>query len=85
LILIKPLVIIALSGIFLCSSCRLPTAELTPEEMDLLDTLYANRVRDLRPELDSSCTARHDSLRQRAVDSLVELQLTEIKKLTRRQ
>ena len=69
----------------LSPGCRLPSSELTPEEHDLVDTLYTDRVKLLRAELDSICEVQTDSMKRRAVDSLVELQLIEIKKLISRE
>ncbi len=71
--------------IVMFSSCRLPTSELTPEEFDIVDTLYNARIPLFRKELDSICKANQDSLILLKTDSLVELQLTEIRKLVKRQ
>jgi len=67
------------------SSCRLPSEELSPEEMDIVDTLYNARIPLFRKELDSVCTFTQDSMVQIKTDSLVELQLIEIRKLVKRQ
>ncbi len=67
------------------SSCRLPANELTPEESDIVDTLYNARIPLFRKELDSICTVTQDSMIQVRTDSLVELQLIEIRKLVNRQ
>ncbi len=67
------------------SGCRLPSAELSPEEMDIVDTLYNSRLPELRLELDSLCKLQKDEIISRKTDSLIELQLTEIRKLVERQ
>ncbi|NNE29135.1 MAG: hypothetical protein HKN16_05840 [Saprospiraceae bacterium] len=66
-------------------SCRLPTAELTPEEKDVVDTLYNRDAPSLRIKLDNLCDIGRDSLLRTMVDSLVELQMIEIRKLTDRE
>lgn len=67
------------------SACRLPTIELSPEEHDIVDTLYNTRIPIYRKELDSICKVTKDSLIKLKTDSLVKLQLIEIRKLVNRQ
>ena len=81
----KPSLLTIIFVILLCAGCRLPSSDLTSAELGVLDTLYTREIKQLRVDMDSICTLRQDSIRDRAVDSLVELQLIEIKKLITRQ
>jgi len=67
------------------SSCRLQPNTLEPAEQDIADTLYNARIPSLRKELDSICQIDRDTQILRLVDSLVDVQLTEIRKLVERQ
>lgn len=45
---------------------------LTHHERSRIDTIYSQRVQDLRPELDSLCDARYPDLLDAALDSIIE-------------
>jgi len=70
---------------FAMTGCRPPSTDLDHEEVTIVDTLYKRSLSEFREELDSICNARHDSLVQVKVDSLVDRQLADLIKLTTRE
>ena len=52
--------------------------------MEIVDTLYNSALPDYRAEMDSLCQLTRDSFIKVKADSLIELQLQEIKKLINR-
>lgn len=58
--------------------------KLTSRERELIDTLYTERIKILRPQWDSMCTASHDSLLQIALDSIIRVRREEEARLRSR-
>lgn len=64
------------------SSCDEPERTiLTPDERDLVDSLYAKRVPYVRVEADSMCDAIYQSLFDRFADSIKLTYIKEIKEI----
>ena len=57
---------------------------LRPPEKTRLDTLYRNAVQELRPRMDSLCAIYQEKTRERLVDSLLTIRLTETEALLKR-
>ena len=51
--------------------------KLTSRERSLIDTMYLERVNQLRPEWDSICLAAHDSLLEIVLDSIIKVRREE--------
>lgn len=51
--------------------------KLTSRERELIDTLYTERIKILRPQWDSMCAAAHDSLLEIALDSIIRVRREE--------
>jgi len=69
------------------SACRNPEKiriKLTSMERSLIDTIYLERVTQLRPYWDSLCAASHDSLLEVALDSIIRVRREEEIKLRSR-
>lgn len=47
----------------------------------MVDTLYNNAIKEIRPEMDSICDLQFDSLLNEAKDSIMKKRVDEIKKL----
>jgi hypothetical protein len=58
--------------------------KLTSRERELIDTLYTERIKVLRPQWDSMCTASHDSLLQIVLDSIIRVRREEEARLRSR-
>jgi hypothetical protein len=58
--------------------------KLTSRERALIDTMYLERVQELRPEWDSLCLATHDSLLEIVLDSIIKVRRAEEAKLRSR-
>ncbi|PHN07434.1 hypothetical protein [Flavilitoribacter nigricans] len=58
--------------------------KLTSRERALIDTMYLERVQELRPMWDSICLATHDSLLEIALDSIIRVRRLEEAKLRSR-
>lgn len=74
-------------AICLWQGCSGDTAEqfnLTYQERALIDTIYLTEVSKLRPQLDSLCLVRNDSLTKRLLDSLLIERRAEEAKLRQR-
>ncbi len=69
---------------FSCENDQGVTVRLTSRERTKIDTLYAESNKVLRPQWDSICEARHDSILNFAVDSIVSARLIEEIKLRER-
>ena len=70
--------------ILLLCSCEDPPPVLSKADRNAVDTLVINRIKILRPKLDSICDARSDALVQNAVDSIMARRLQEINALLER-
>ena len=51
--------------------------KLTSRERALIDTMYLEKIKVLRPYWDSLCAAAHDSLLEIALDSLIKVRREE--------
>lgn len=72
---------------FTFSNCDRPDKvriKLTSRERALIDTLYTQRIKVLRPRWDSLCAAQHDSLLEIALDSIVRIRREEEARLRAR-
>lgn len=58
--------------------------KLTSRERALIDTMYLERVQELRPAWDSLCLATHDSLLEIVLDSIIRVRRAEEAKLRSR-
>jgi hypothetical protein len=58
--------------------------KLTARERALIDTMYTERIKVLRPLWDSICTNQHDSLLAIALDSIIRVRREEEIKLRAR-
>ena len=64
------------------SSCdKTERTILTPNERDLLDSLYAKQVPYARLEADSICDATYQTIFDRAADSLKQTYIEEIREI----
>lgn len=67
-----------LIGCFACGGGREDvTLRLTPNERTRIDTLYTQRVKEMKPIWDSLCEAHHDSMLRYAVDSIIQERLAD--------
>lgn len=57
---------------------------LTYRQRELVDTMYLDRVRVLRPQLDSMCEAEFEARVAKAVDSLLQVRRLEEARLRER-
>ncbi len=73
-----------LLALVVLSSCRPETEDLSGAELQRVDTLYANAVELLRPQLDSICEFQSDSLVVVAVDSLLKVRQEEMEQILNR-
>ena len=71
-------------GLTACENEQGVTARLTSRERTRIDTLYSLEVTELRPQWDSLCEVRHDSLVAFAVDSIVRVRAEEEERLRQR-
>ncbi|MCB0631433.1 MAG: hypothetical protein KDD15_16920 [Lewinella sp.] len=79
-----PLLLLVL---FLAPACKKQEnvrIKLTSRERELIDTIYTERIKVLRPKWDSMCTASHDSLLQIALDSIIRVRRVEEARLRSR-
>lgn len=56
------------------------TPKITKADIEIIDTLYLDRLKTFRPYLDSICDANFDSLVTTAVDSMLIERMEEIEK-----
>ncbi|MEL6635980.1 MAG: hypothetical protein AAFW73_01415 [Bacteroidota bacterium] len=69
----------------LLTACVPESENLTPVELQRVDTLYARKVERIRPVLDSLCEVRSDSLLRTVYDSLLREREREIEQILNRQ
>ncbi|RMG77074.1 MAG: hypothetical protein D6714_20345 [Bacteroidetes bacterium] len=69
-----------LFGVFLAGCTEPPEPTLNGKERRLLDSIYRDSVKQLHPVFDSLCELTFDARVASAVDSLMEVRLTEIRK-----
>ena len=83
---IQTLIILFIICAFLFPSCdqEQPQLRLTSSERIKVDTLFTERVKILRPYLDSICEANKETMVKAAVDSLLIIRREEEKKLRAR-
>ena len=62
----------------LFTACNTEGVKLNVDDRVAIDTLSANAIKKLTPELDKQCKDSADMLRQRLVDSLVAVREQEI-------
>lgn len=68
-----------------CGACTASSDDkLSVTERQMVDTLYTNRVKELRPLLDSICEVQQDSLVARVADSLIQVRMAEIDRIMNR-
>jgi hypothetical protein len=73
--------------LFLAPSCKKQEnirIKLTSRERALIDTMYTERIKVLRPAWDSICTNQHDSLITVLLDSIIRIRKEEEIKLRAR-
>lgn len=76
----KLLLLLLLLPFFLLSCGEEPPLTLSWEERSLVDSLFKDEVNRLRPEMDSLCDSRFDSLFNYYKDSLWVDRIEEIKR-----
>lgn len=75
---ILKLIVLGFTAFLLLPACEeQPLPALTFRQRELADTLYLEKVSVLRPQWDSICDARFDSLVAVAVDSLIQVRKAE--------
>ena len=62
-------------------ACSEPQITLNKNERMEADSLYGERLKPIRAELDSLCDIRHNELLQKRVDSIVEIRKIELNAL----
>lgn len=82
---ILKLIVLGFTAFLLLPACEeQPLPALTFRQRELADTLYLEKVSVLRPQWDSICDARFDSLVAVAVDSLIQVRKAEEARLRAR-
>ncbi|MBR9922773.1 MAG: hypothetical protein GYB31_18230 [Bacteroidetes bacterium] len=76
----KYLIFVSLSCLVLAACTEEPPPTLGPKDIKIVDSLYQEQVLLLKPEMDSICDLRQDSILRRAVDSMLTQREEEIKK-----
>lgn len=61
-------------------SCSEETPRLRPSDLVMIDTLFKNQSKLIKVEYDSICTANYQQNLDRAVDSILQIRLSERKK-----
>lgn len=77
---IRSLALISLSLFLSLSACRKQEGiriKLTSRERALIDTMYMEKIKVLRPQWDSLCASVHDSLLEIALDSIIAVRRRE--------
>ena len=77
------LLVIAMCVFASLPACGKRTIKIDRAMRKAIDTSAARQIVVLRPEMDSLCAIRTDSLIQAAVDSILGERRTEIQKITR--
>lgn len=67
--------------LLLANACEEDPAFLLASQRTRIDTISANQIKLLRPELDSLCDEQFDALIKQAQDSIMETRMKEIKKI----
>lgn len=79
------LTVLGFAAFLLLPACEeQPLPALTFRQRELADTLYLEKVSVLRPQWDSICESRFDSLLRVAVDSLIQVRKAEEARLRAR-
>lgn len=84
---IKPFLLCCCLLFCLLPACNRPEnikIKLTSRERALIDTMYMEKIKALRPYWDSLCAVAHDSLLQIAVDSIIKVRRIEEEQLRAR-
>ncbi|MEZ5055653.1 MAG: hypothetical protein R2879_01315 [Saprospiraceae bacterium] len=66
------------SLVFLLGSCEGPPKQLSIADKTEVDSMYRKTMKTLRPEMDSLCVVKKDSLIAYMVDSLLDANIREI-------
>jgi hypothetical protein len=78
------LLIVSLLLTLASAGCGKRSVEIDRQTRHAIDTLTANELVVLRPQLDSLCAAQFDSLRAAAADSMLHVRRLEIEKILNR-